>query len=118
MRLIRWFVLAAIAIVLVVIAVANDGPLTIRLLPDELGSLLGLDPGTWAVTLPVFIILFIAMFVGVVLGYVLEWVREHKHRAVAAVETRERQRLQKQVKDIAPPSADDGDDVLAMLEAR
>jgi len=115
MRLIRLLVLAVIAIALVVIAMANHDPITVRLLPDELAQLLSVN---WEITVPVFLLLFVAMFVGVVLGYVLEWVREHKHRATAATEMRERQRLQKQVRDIAPPSADEGDDVLALLEAR
>lgn len=115
MRLLRLLVLAIIAIGLVVIAMANHGPITVRLLPDELAQLLNVN---WEFTMPVFLLLFVAMFVGVVLGYVLEWAREHKHRVTAVTETRERQRLQKQVKDIAPPSADEGDDVLALLEAR
>ncbi len=114
MRFIRLIVLAVVAIALIVLAMANRDPLTVRLLPNELSDLLGLN---WEITLPVFFILFVAMFVGAVLGYLLEWVREHKHRVVAATETKERQRLEKQVKAVAP-SADDGDDVLALLEGR
>ena len=59
--------------------------------------------------------LLAAMLAGVALGFVWEWVREHKHRATAATEKRERQRLEQQVKAVVP-SEDKGDDVLALLE--
>ena len=112
MRFVRYLVLAGLAIILVTIALANRDPLTVRLLPDELAGLLGVN---WEVTLPVFIILLAAMLAGVALGFVWEWVREHKHRATAATEAKERQRLEQQVKAVAPQE-DTGDDVLALLE--
>ena len=112
MRFIRYLVLGALAIVLVTVAMANRDPLTIRLLPDEFAGLLGLN---WETTLPTFIVLLAAMLAGVALGFVWEWVREHKHRATAATEKRERQRLEQQVKAVVP-SEDKGDDVLALLE--
>ncbi len=112
MRFIRYLVLGALGIVLVTVAMGNREPLTIRLLPEELSRLLGVN---WEVTLPVFAILLAAMLAGVALGFVWEWVREHKHRATAVTEKRERQRLEAQVKTVAP-SKDSGDDVLALLE--
>ncbi len=112
MRLIRLLVLAIIAIVLLVVAMANRDPLTIRMLPDELARLVGVN---WEVTLPAFAVLLGAIVVGVALGFVWEWVREHKHRATAATEGKERRRLEREVKKVAP-SEDKGDDVLALLE--
>ena len=112
MRFIRLLVLGAIGIALLVIAMANRDPLTVRLLPDELSRLVGVN---WEITLPVFAILLAAVVVGVALGFVWEWVREHKHRATAATEGKERRRLEQEVKKVAP-SADQGDDVLALLE--
>ena len=112
MRFVRYLVLAALAIVLVTIAMANREPLTIRLLPDELSRLLGVN---WETTLPTFVILLAAVLAGVALGFVWEWVREHKHRVTAATEKKERQRLEQQVKTVAP-SEETGDDVLALLE--
>ena len=41
MRYIRYFVLGAIAVALITVAIANRGPLTVRLLPAELEGLLG-----------------------------------------------------------------------------
>ena len=52
MRYIRYAILAVLAIVMVTIAIANRGPITLRLLPEELTGLLGLS---WEITLPVFI---------------------------------------------------------------
>ena len=112
MRYLRYLVLGAIAIVLLVLAMANRDPLTIRLMPDELAGLVGVN---WEITLPAFAILLAAVVVGVALGFVWEWVREHKHRATAATETKERQRLEQEVRKVAP-SEDKGDDVLALLE--
>ncbi|MBT8417689.1 MAG: DUF1049 domain-containing protein [Silicimonas sp.] len=115
MRYIRYFVLAAIAIALITVAIANRGPLTIRLLPAELEGLFGLS---WQITLPAFLILLVAVLVGVLLGFVWEWVREHRYRAEAVAERKERQRLEREVKKAAPEATGGGDDVLALLESR
>lgn len=112
MRYIRYLVLAVIAVVLVTVSVANRVPLTIRILPDEMGKLFGLD---MSVTMPAFVILLAAVLVGVLLGFVWEWVREHKHRATAVTERRERERLEREVQKGAP-SPESGDDVIALLE--
>ena len=112
MRYIRYLVLGVIAIALIAVAVANRGPLTVRLLPAELEGLFG---WTWQVTLPAFLILLAAVLVGVLLGFVWEWVREHRFRAEAVSERRERQRLEAEVRKTAP-KPDKGDDVLALLE--
>lgn len=114
MRFIRLIVLAAIAIVLITVALANRDPLTIRLLPEELVALLGFS---WQITLPAFLILLAAVAVGVLLGFVWEWVREHKHRSRANVEGRTRRKLEGELKKVAP-SEKSGDDVLALLESR
>ena len=86
--------------------------MTLRLLPEPLQALLGVD---WEVTLPVFVILVIAAALGVLLGFVWEWVREHKHRAAATAERRQRQELEKQVRAKAPRDRG-GDDILALVE--
>ena len=112
MRYIRTAVLAALAIVLVTIDLANRGPMTLRLLPESLQPLLGV---TWEVTLPVFVVLVLAVGAGVLLGFVWEWVREHKHRSAAVTERRKREDLEKQMKSQAPRQ-DTGDDILALVE--
>ena len=112
MRYIRYAILAVLAIVMVTIAIANRGPLTLRLLPEELEGLAGFS---WQITLPAFVTLLLAVIFGVVLGFVWEWVREHKHRATAASERKAREKLESQ---LGPQrtKATGGDDVLARLE--
>jgi uncharacterized integral membrane protein len=112
MRFVKLLVLAAIAIALVTVSIANRGALTIKLLPDELAQLLGFR---WDVTLPAFVILLVAVFVGVLLGFVWEWVRERKFRVEAANQRKERERLEREVNKVAPKK-ETGDDVLALLE--
>jgi uncharacterized integral membrane protein len=114
MRYIRYMVLAAMAIVLVTIALANRGALTLRLLPETLSGLFGFS---WQITLPTFVVLLAAVLVGVLLGFVWEWVREHRHRAEAAYHKKERERLEREMKKTRP-SPSKGDDVLALLETR
>ena len=114
MRYIRYAVLAFLAVVMVTVAIANRGPLTLRLLPEELSGLFGYS---WQITLPVFIVLLIAVLFGVVLGFVWEWIREHKHRAEAVTERRARQKLEGELGP-ARSKESGGDDVLALLEGR
>lgn len=114
MRIIRWVILGALAIGLVTVALANRGPMTVRLLPEPLEGLFGLS---WQITMPVFIVLVIAMGAGVLLGFVWEWVREHKHRSEAASERRMRKDLEQQVKSTQPPKGEK-DEILALVESR
>lgn len=114
MRYIRYGILAALAIVMVTVAIANRGPITLRLLPEELTGLFGFS---WETTAPVFVVLLIAVMFGVVLGFVWEWIREHKYRRDAVVERRSREQLEKKMSSSNVP-AKSGDDVLALLEGR
>jgi uncharacterized integral membrane protein len=114
MRLIKYILLAVILIVLVAVALANREVMTLRLLPQELARLVGLEMN---VALPVFLVLLGTFLLGLLFGFVWEWLREHKHRATAKIERRERERLEKEVRKVAPP-AETGDDVLAILDGR
>lgn len=112
MRYVRLFVLGTLAVVLITIALANRQMLTLRLLPAELEGLFGLS---WSITLPAFVILVITVLAGVLLGFVWEWVREHRFRAEAQRERRERQKLETKLQK-SGVSDRPGDDVLALLE--
>ncbi|MDJ0824468.1 MAG: LapA family protein [Rhodobacter sp.] len=113
MRYIRYAILAAIAIVLVTVAMANRGPATLNLLPAEVGALMGYEA---SVTLPLFIVIFLGVIAGILLGFFWEWMREHKHRADAATQRREKERLAREVEKMKTVSAESGDDVLALLD--
>ena len=111
-RLIKYLILFVIAVGLITVAMANRGPMTLKLLPEGIGRLAGVNMD---LSMPVFIVILVTFFAGLLFGFVWEWLREHKHRATAKVERRERERLEQEVKKVAPP-AKTGDDVLAILD--
>ena len=113
MRYIRYGFLAALAIVLVTVALANRAPVTLHLLPGEVSGFLGLS---WAVELPLFIVIFGAIIAGILIGFVWEWLREYRQRAEARAARRERDRLAREVEKLGGPSPERGDDVLALIE--
>ena len=114
MRVIRLLFLGVLAVVLITVAMANRGPLSVRMLPPEVSRLVGFD---WEITLPTFVVLFVAGVIGLALGFLWEWLREHKHRARAASERKERQRLEQEFSKSGYSSASD-DDVIEILESR
>jgi uncharacterized integral membrane protein len=114
LRLIKYLILFLIAVALITVAMANRGPMTLQLLPEGVASLFGLNMD---LTMPVFLVILGTFLLGLLFGFIWEWLREHKHRATAKVERRERERLEQEVKKVAPP-AKSGDDVLAILDGR
>lgn len=108
----RMAFLLILAICLVTVALANRGPVTFSLLPPELSGLMGFS---WAVTLPLYGVIFIAIVAGIFIGFVWEWLREHRFRSTAAKERRERERLEREMRDLKTDEGK-GDDVLALLE--
>ena len=121
-RLIKYLVLLVIALGLVTVALANRGPMTVKLLPDELLNAVMPDQAaavseTLNLTLPGFLMVMAIFFAGLLFGFIWEWLREHKHRSTARVDRRERERLEREVSKVAP-TPKDGDDVLAILDGR
>ncbi|MGC8202066.1 LapA family protein [Aliiroseovarius sp. PTFE2010] len=114
MRYIRYIFLAVLAIVLVTVALANRANVTLNLLPDDLASLTGIGG---SVTLPLFLVIFGGIIAGVLIGFIWEWLREHKHRAAADAERREKEQLRREVRKLKTDEAKrQGDEVLALLE--
>ncbi|MDA5095525.1 LapA family protein [Aliiroseovarius sp. KMU-50] len=113
MRYIRYLFLAALAVGLVTIAMANRAMVTLNLLPEELSGFLGFG---WSITLPLFIVIFLGIIAGVMIGFVWEWMREHKLRAAGKRTRKERDALIREVKKLKEPKAKPGDDVIALLE--
>ena len=113
MRYIRYAFLAAVAIVLIAVALANRGLVTLQLLPTDVAALLGMQQ---TISLPLFIVIFGGIVAGLVLGFVWEWLREHKHRAEAARKDREVKRLERELKRTQTERDKDKDEVLAILD--
>ena len=112
MRYLRYLFYIALGIVLITVAIANRGPVTLNLLPADMAGLMG---WSWQVELPLFIIIFAAIIAGLLIGFVVEWFRERKHRSEARIERRSRERLEKELNKLKP-SEKAGDDILAILE--
>jgi len=73
-RLVQILIVLPLAVILIVLSVANRHPVTISL--DPFG---GAEPSL-SVTLPLFLVIFIALFIGVVVGGVAAWARQGKWR--------------------------------------
>lgn len=113
MRYLRYAFLAALAIVLISVAMANRDLVTVNLLTDDMAGLIGLQN---SVSLPLFVVIFISIVAGILIGFVWEWFREHKHRVEATVNRKEKERLAKEVSQIRMSKDKPKDDVLALLE--
>lgn len=112
MRIIKLFILAVILIGIVLVAVANRGMVTLKLLPEPLVELVNFPT---EINLPLFAILIAAIGVGLFLGYLLEWLRERKHRREVSSSKRQVSRLESEVANLRKKTGEGEDDVLALL---
>ncbi|MBV0912737.1 lipopolysaccharide assembly protein LapA domain-containing protein [Anianabacter salinae] len=112
MRYLRYAFLGTLAVCLIVVALANSAPVTLWLLPQDMGTLIGFAP---SVTVPLFVPIFGGIVAGLLIGFVWEWLREHRFRAQATRERREREKLEREVRK-AGLREEGGDDVIALLE--
>lgn len=82
-KLINFLILVPIAIVLIVLSVANRNVVTLALNP--------FDPGdtVLSVNAPFFVFLFLAMIAGMIIGSFATWFKQGKHRKKARVEAKE-----------------------------
>lgn len=113
MLIIRWIFLISVGIVLIVLAVANRDPVTLRLLPDELAHLAPVPP---PVTVPLFLTIFAGIIIGLLIGFFWEWMRERKHRLTASARRREIAKLENEVDGLKREKAGDKDSILALLD--
>ncbi len=113
MRYLRYLFLAAVGFCLLIVALANRGLVGIKLLPEEMAAYIG-QPFQYE--MPLFVIIFASIVVGLMIGFVWEWFREHKHRAEARLQKREKEQLARQVRGMRAEKAKGKDEVLALLE--
>jgi lipopolysaccharide assembly protein A len=113
MKLIRYAFWAVIAICLIIVGLANRGEVTLRAMPEALGTLVGVSPD---VTLPLFVVIFLGVAAGLLIGFFWEWIREYKHRAEAHNKGLEVTRLQREVGRLKTQKHEGKDEVLALLE--
>ena len=114
-RYLRYLVLAAIAVVLVTMALANREPVVIKLMPDDLAAALGFN---WQIGLPLFMVMFGGIVGGILIGFLWEWLREHKHRVHATTKTREVAKLERELAGLRDAKGQVQDDVIALLDSK
>ena len=112
-RYLRYLFLAALALGLVTVAMANRAPVLVKALPDDLAAFTGL---TWQMELPLFVVIFGSIVAGLLIGFVWEWFREMKHRSTASKKTREVARLERELAVMKDSTSVPKDDVLALLD--
>ena len=113
LRYLRYLVLAVIAVALVTMALANRDAVLIRLMPEDLAAMLGVN---WQMEVPLFLVMFGGIIGGILIGFVLEWAREHKHRVVAKGATKQVSRLERELATMRDATSLPKDDVLAILD--
>lgn len=113
MRYIRYAFLASLGIVLIAVALANRGMVTLKLLPNDVSDLFGFQH---TIELPLFIVIFGGIVAGLLIGFLWEWLREHKHRAEAARGKSEVKKLERELKRTQDERDKDKDEVLALLD--
>ncbi|SDN51840.1 Protein of unknown function [Lutimaribacter pacificus] len=116
MRYIRYAILAAIAVVLIVLALANRASVTLNTLPDGLAEIPGMGLLSYSVELPLFAVGFGGVLAGLLLGFVWEWVREHKHRAEVSRKQSEVRKLERELRRNKARQNEGKDEVLALLD--
>lgn len=113
MRYLRYLILAAIAIALVVVALANRDIVTLRLLPEGLDTALGFNA---SVQVPLFLVILAGVVIGLMIGFIWEWLREMKLRGAARQEHKQVVRLEREVDRLKSEKHQGKDDVLALID--
>ena len=114
-RYLRYAFLAALALVLVTLALANRNPVVLRALPDTPATFLGFQ---WQMELPLYAVIFGGILAGVLIGFVWEWLREHRYRSEAGTKAAEARRLQRELAAMRDAKGEVQDDVLAILDKK
>lgn len=112
MKTLRYAFWAIVALILILVGLANRGMVTLRAMPEAFSNALGISPD---IQMPLFVAIFIGVGVGLLLGFVWEWIREYKQRSEARVQARELDGLRREVAAFKSSNAPKGDDVLALL---
>ncbi|MBC6407409.1 MAG: DUF1049 domain-containing protein [Rhodobacteraceae bacterium] len=126
MRYIRYGFFAVVGVALLLMALANNTPVVLRLVPSAIEDVLGLDRALALPPLPLFLVVFLGIALGLVMGFLWEWLREHGLRSQKAQAERELQRLRRDLQKArqeaqhgaATPASTEPAAVLALLEKR
>ena len=107
-RIIRTAILFVLGFGLVILALANREPVTLRLLPDSFPFI---PAANVSLVVPLFVAIFGGAAVGIVIGFAWEWTREHGQRSAFL---RRRKEDERRGHDGQGEVADD--DIIALLD--
>ena len=113
MRYLRYAFLGTLGVILIAVCLANRDLVTVSLLPDALGELIGVN---FAINLPLFVVILGAIVLGLVIGFSWEWMREHRHRADKSKAEKELHKTKREVRRLKGKQAENKDEVLALLD--
>jgi len=113
MRFIKYLFLGAVALLLIVVAVANRQPVELQLLLEDLAAFL---PFADSVTVPLFLVIFGGILTGLLIGFIWEYLREFKIRNNLSKTNRQVKHLEREVGKLREKTGEGKDDVLALLE--
>lgn len=115
MKTLKYLFWAVVALVLVLVGLANREPATLQAMPTAFANLFGISP---QVTLPLFIVIFVAIGAGLLLGLIWEWIREYPERAENRARAKEIASLRREVAELRSVAAtpEKGDDIIALLD--
>jgi uncharacterized integral membrane protein len=113
MRYIRYASIAIFALALILVALANNAMVQVKLLPEGVATLAAFN---LSAEMPLFLVIFGGIVAGLIIGFFWEWLREAKERAAAARTAREMQRLRAELKRLKGEKHEGKDEVLAILD--
>lgn len=112
-RYLRYLFLAALAVVLLTVAIANRGPVTLNAMPPDIAAFASLQ---YSITMPLYLVIFASIIAGLMIGFIWEWFREHKHRSTSNNRAREITRLERELEAVRRGNPEQKDEVLALLD--
>jgi len=116
MKLIKYAFWAIVAVILMVLGLANRGTVTLSTLPEGIADWPLVSLFAYTVQVPLFVVIMLAVGFGLLIGFAWEWLREYKFRAEVGRKDREVRQLQREVGRMKAEKHGDEDDVLALLD--
>ena len=113
MRFIKYLFLGAVALVLIVVAVANRQLVELQLIPKDLAAFV---PFSGQITVPLFLVIFGGILAGLLIGFVWEYLREFKIRNNLSKTNKQVRHLEREVGKLREKTGEGKDEILALLE--
>ncbi|NIY71884.1 LapA family protein [Marivivens donghaensis] len=113
MKTIRYAFWGLVALVLVLVGLANRDIVTLRAMPQAMADLLHISPD---IQLPLFVAIFAGVGIGLLIGFLWEWMREHPVRKQARRQGKEAKKLRQELATRSDGTGHSKDDVLALVE--